>query len=110
MKVYLIRLKDHPELYVGKKNVSYALDSDYIIAENKINPAKSSFLVPKAKAKIWQVAGRIKWLHSYSGRYYDHKNHEDCQSTFSLYEVEIDDNGKLSWMPLDEFVKTVKDS
>lgn len=107
MKVYLVRLKDYPEIYVGKKNVSYAFHSDHMIAENNI-PIESSFLVPKAKAKIWQESGRIKWLHSYCGKYYDYKSQQECQSTFSRYEVEIDDNGKLSWMPLDEFVKTVE--
>jgi hypothetical protein len=106
MKIFLVRLKNHPELYVGKKSVSYAFKSDNFLKESKDGIDEDCYhFVPRAKAKIWDNDKNLKWLHSYCGKYYSDKLERDVMSTFSEYEVEIDDNGKISWVSFDEFVK-----
>ncbi len=117
MKIFLVRLKEYPHLYVGKRNVSYAFVNDREICERMCSTSFTywdmkdvkkdveCYMVPRNKAKMWSNPKDLKWLHSYCGKFYDPKTMEDVQATFSQYEVEIDDDGAITHIPFDEFVK-----
>jgi hypothetical protein len=106
MKIFLIRLKNFPELYVGKKNTSYAISSDEHLnrgsdtAEEAIthNGNIPHWFASKDKAKIWTKPTPIIWLRSYAS--------DKDEDTFSQYIVEIDDNGTITEVPLDNFNKS----
>lgn len=119
MKVYLIKLKFTPASYIGKKHISYAFMSDKNIeyqmtegyCKNKtvketVKHMSGYHLVPRKKAKLWDDPKNIKWLYTYTGKYTDDEDdYKEKISTFSQYEVEIDDNGKITCISLDDFVK-----
>ena len=104
MKAFFIRLKDHPDTYIGKKNVSYAFISDIDIKNGAEIDINAHWFVKKIKAKVWHNEKDIKWLYTYGSKYFNNEGKE-LSSTFSKYEVEIDDNGVFTYVPLDEFIK-----
>jgi hypothetical protein len=121
MIIYRIKLKGTiaNQLYVGKKNPYYCFVSDQTIKEdqkgfNKPKPSKLSillsfcdaFLVSKKYAKLFTNPLHIKRLHTYCGGGTTGRSSQN--ETFSHYEVEIDDNGIISTVQLDQFVTNYK--
>jgi len=113
MKIYLIRLKDFP-FYVGKQNPSYAMTSDLLLnikrddnmqrgrpySEEEIifnGPvhSRARWFVEREKAKIFTTVSSVRTLRT-RGR----GNYEE-NPTFSRYVLEIDDNGVIEEIPLD---------
>lgn len=112
MKIFFIRLKNHPTYYVGKENPTCALSSDEsirnaiqhyhqngktktawdIISQDENNNPPYWFTA-KERAKMWTTEKDVK---RFVNRYNKGK-------TFSEYEVEIDDKESIT-IPLDTFM------
>lgn len=98
MKTFLIQIKEHPCLYVGKKNPTYALTSDKAIKNGMIIDPTAHWFAPRHKAKIWTDPLQLR---NFVNRYNKGETHNH-------YNVEIDNNGKLSQISLDDFVADPK--
>ena len=90
MQIYLIRLKDHPTVYVGKQNPTYAIRGD---SDDRPLQLDAHWYVPRQKAKLFSRRTAIK---QFVNRY----NKGD---TFSKFEVEIDGK-RVKVMSLDDFL------
>ena len=135
-KIRVIKAKT-PNCYIGKNNPYYGFISDLTIKENKIPPyikhinenenenenenyteyshnqsiailfsLCDCFLVNQKYAKLFDNPINIKRLHTYCGGGTTGRSSKNA--TFSHYEVEIDDNGTISYVQLDQFIKTIK--
>jgi hypothetical protein len=114
MKFYLIRLKQRPDLYVGRESSTYAISSDRQIKDtislhNNRYKEEVEVLVQgyssdppywfreQLKAKIFTTPTEVRKL----VRRYSEKD-----DTFSQYEVEIhEDEKKVVIQNLDDFMK-----
>lgn len=111
MKTLLIRLKNHPEYYIGKESPTYGLVSDqsinhaiqYFSQKGEVATAWDVisqhnrlpyWFVSKKRAKIWTDE---KSLRNFVNRYNKGETH-------SQYEVEVDNNG-ITLVPLDTFMQ-----
>lgn len=57
MIFYLIRLKNHPEKYVGKVDPTYAVSPDQDERELQLD---AHWFVPQAKAKVWTSTASLR--------------------------------------------------
>lgn len=115
---YMLRLKCRPDLYVGKKNPTYAVKTDqritaniqwYLEQRNEVLVARNVLLqrdesnppywfVPKTRAKVWSgVTGVRRFI----GRC-----RSEATDTFSEYEIEeTHPKSGVAVMPLDELLQ-----
>jgi hypothetical protein len=121
VKVFLIRLKNHPEWYVGKQNPSYALSSDRNIEEQRkgwtnhpafkgrtfsnwdilaqntgVNNELPHWFAERKRAKLWTDEKSLRRFISL---------YNTPEDTFSEYEVEIDDGSSITYLSIKNFRK-----
>ena len=101
-----IRLKDHPEKYVGRKGVTYALACDesrkgrpvYYTSLKSFQFIAAHWFAPEHKANTWSTVQRLKMTLS-AAAFGSLKWHE---TTWTAYEVVHVDTGVVE--PLDVFM------
>jgi Leu/Phe-tRNA-protein transferase len=121
MKFFTIRLK--PEgcgLYIGKSCITYGIQSDQCLAQRiaaqpswgatpwlhlmQNRPEDPPFwFVPEKRAKVWTEAKHVKRIlapDTYLKEYPD--------STFSMYEVVVMENGITRVVSADDFIRDWK--
>ena len=115
MTFYTIRLKQKPDLYIGKTNSTYALLTDQGINDQvewykntrnqDATPIQILFFfdeskppqwyVPEARAKVWTTIKSIKNFTSYA-------KCKERNNTFNEYEIVVNESGVI---PLDKFLQ-----
>lgn len=103
--MYRIRLKARPDLFVGKKDISYALKSDQTALFHNQNRNETDDKLFQYNAHWWvseeraRVFPSIKEFNSSVGRICDK------QETYSRLEVVFIDG---TTKPLDDFLKEIR--
>jgi hypothetical protein len=101
MTFYMIRLKMDNSIYIGKSNPIYALVSDEYIKIIKGSSIecilKGPFMCKEKHAKIWTNTKAVKTFVT--------RCKMSKEDTFSQYEIEIHEDGKVSVLGLDDFIK-----
>lgn len=96
MDIFTVRLKNHPTIFVGKTNSSYAVKSDAQIAEtlkywsgqgkprttDDVLLLDAQWFVAERRAKVWTEASMLKRFLSYCC-----KTEDDPNPSLSQYEI-----------------------
>lgn len=115
MNFYSIRLKRHPDRYVGKEGITYQISCDQKIADlikrqnykdaDGVHGIGRQYTYFKAEkfAKIWTTRSSIQSVLTLCSGY-GHLDDPD-KATFSEFEVVVVEDGKETIEPLDNFRK-----
>ncbi len=113
MLFYRIRLKRYPNLYVGKKDITYAICSDQLIERLKKRVVSRDWgdkdifpfnLLKKEKfARIFTSRGDIQRILTLKSEWDSNPTWHRVDATYSEYEVVYEFDGKSMVEPLDLF-------
>jgi hypothetical protein len=111
MNFFVVRLKRHPHLFVGKKNPSYAFNSDQHIqdclkgrwssrlskdADDVLQPTAHWFVTEK-RAKVWTNPSQLKALFTYR---MERDDDGKPFGTFNEYEIVMNNTVILTFEEL----------